>query len=330
MHFWQRSWSRSTHPINRKLERHASFARRLVWLSAQCIWLAACGGTTNDPSAAGSGGTGASSGSGGLSTGGAVGGGGASGGTSGGTGGATSGVICAGVKCGPKEDCCLNNGVCFDPIANAGACAAPTEASPPGATPCASDSHCNPGEYCQPKNWGICIGTGLCASKTNCPTSSPGAYCACDGKTYQSVQAACAAGVIVIGAAECGVPTNVGGGGMSAGKITTFCGTDAHCSGGYKCCGLTGTCFDPATPVLCTPPPPGTRLSCIDDNDCVGEAEYCYAESCDGPGGCKLRPGGGSCTGELDPVCGCNGKSYVNATCAAVEGVRISHAGNCP
>ncbi len=38
----------------------------------------------------------------------------------------------------------------------------------------------------------------------------------------------------------------------------------------------------------------------------------------------------GFVTGELDPVCGCNGKSYVNAKCAAVDGVRIAHAGQCP
>jgi hypothetical protein len=79
----------------------------------------------------------------------------------------------------------------------------------------------------------------------------------------------------------------------------------------------------------CSFPPEGTSFPCIDDNNCIVGVEYCYADGCDGPGGCIGIPGTGDCTGELAPVCGCNGKSYVNANCAATEGTRVAHAGEC-
>lgn len=99
---------------------------------------------------------------------------------------------------------------------------------------------------------------------------------------------------------------------------------------GQQCCGITGQCYDPAQPVLCSFPPPGTKFPCIDDTQCFQGVEYCYGDTCDAPGGCVNIPGSGSCTGELDPVCGCNGKSYVNAKCAAADGARVAHAGQCP
>jgi hypothetical protein len=39
--------------------------------------------------------------------------------------------------------------------------------------------------------------------------------------------------------------------------------------------------------------------------------------------------GGGTCNGALEPVCGCNGKNYMNETCARAVSVRVSHAGYC-
>jgi hypothetical protein len=39
---------------------------------------------------------------------------------------------------------------------------------------------------------------------------------------------------------------------------------------------------------------------------------------------------GGSCGGELIPVCGCDGTSYTNTCWAAEAGQRIAHDGNCP
>lgn len=144
------------------------------------------------------------------------------------------------------------------------------------------------------------------------------------------VQTACHAGVTVIGDVACGKTVTVGAGGASGGLTVRYCATDANCSGGQRWCGITGRCYDPSKPVLCSFPPPGTLTPCIDETQCSAGVQYCFAKGCDGPGGCVNLPGTGSCTGELAPVCGCNGKSYVNEACAAVAGTRVAHTGECP
>lgn len=285
-----------------------------------------CGGSTesDESGTAGSGGVAAAGGSGGSTPGG-------TGGSVGGSGGVSPVVVlCDGVECAAGEECCLTDSKCFDPAANPGACVAPTQPGPQGETPCAASSQCPPGEYCQP-NGSLCLGPGYCASLTNCPSSSPPeAWCGCNGVTYPNLQTACAAGVKIIGKAACGDPVTVGAAGGSAGKKVTFCATDAHCASGEKCCGITGLCYDSTQPVLCSFPPSGTSLPCIDDTQCIQGVEYCKGEGCTEPGGCAGIPGSGSCTGELDPVCGCNGKTYTNEVCAATAGVRVAHAGQCP
>lgn len=127
-----------------------------------------------------------------------------------------------------------------------------------------------------------------------------------------------------------GVPVTVGGGGSSSGKLVTACATDAHCESGEKCCSITGVCYDSSLPVLCSFPPPGSSVPCLDDSHCMDGVEYCSGAGCTGPGGCVSMPGTGSCTGEFTPVCGCNGKTYTNAACASVEGARLAHDGQCP
>jgi len=152
--------------------------------------------------------------------------------------------------------------------------------------------------------------------------------CGCDGVTYPDVQTACALGVTIIGTGKCGETQTIGAGGESAGKVLTYCATSSMCPSGQECCSITGQCYDSTKPELCAPPPDGTKFPCLDDSQCITPYEYCYAATCDGPGGCVNRPG--TCSGELVPVCGCNGKSYVNAECAAVDGTRVAHTGQCP
>jgi hypothetical protein len=299
-------------------EQHRALARIAIVLAAALV--GSCGGSTDGGgSSGGSGGSGA--GQGGSGNGPGQGGSGAVAGDA----AAPGPVICAGIPCDDGHDCCLIDGKCFDPSLNAGACAPSTEPPKRGLNACNASSQCGPGEYCAPES--LCLGPGFCQSLTNCGTSSGLPMCGCNGVTYPDVQTACGAGVAIIGYGECGKEQIVGAGGSSSGKKVTYCATNAMCPTGQECCSITGQCYDPSQPALCAFPPEGTSFPCVDDTQCFEGHEYCFADGCEGPGGCVSIPG--TCDGLLEPVCGCNGKSYVNASCAAVDGVRVAHAGEC-
>jgi hypothetical protein len=143
--------------------------------------------------------------------------------------------------------------------------------------------------------------------------------------TYPNLQTACLAGVRTVGGDKCGTTINLGHGGTSAGVTRTLCGQDSQCPSGERCCHLTGFCFDDAHAALCAMPPEGTNYPCITNEDCL-PGDFCDAPSCDGPGGCKPI---GFCDALLEPVCGCDGKTYVNPPCAASKGVRVASEGEC-
>lgn len=71
----------------------------------------------------------------------------------------------------------------------------------------------------------------------------------------------------------------------------------------------------------------GASGGCLEDRQCNG-FEFCFGSGCSGPGGC-IGLSSGACGGELKPVCGCDGRSYTNAGCAAAAGVRTAHDGVC-
>jgi hypothetical protein len=239
--------------------------------------------------------------------------------------------VCSGVICTAGQDCCLADGACFDPTISPSPCADPTTTEPnrQGEKACTASSQCESHQFCRPKNPNLCLGPGYCTDKKNCGTSSGLPQCGCDGVTYPDVQTACLAGATIIGAGACGETQTVGAGGGSSGKTITYCATSSMCPAGQECCAISGQCYDPSEPVLCSFPPPGASAPCLDESHCFGGAEYCKKDGCDGPGGCVGLPGTGSCGGELSPVCGCNGKSYTNAGCAAVDGVNVAHSGEC-
>jgi hypothetical protein len=140
--------------------------------------------------------------------------------------------------------------------------------------------------------------------------------------TYANKAAACWAGVRVSpGLKGCGVA----GGSDPA----IYCGLDSQCPSGSLCCALTGRCYEQSKPGLCQFTPPGTSLPCYDNTDCAYFGGYCYAASgCSGPGGCK-HPATNNCVGPLEPICGCDNKNYLNASCADASQMRIRHYGYC-
>jgi hypothetical protein len=287
------------------------------------------GGSPGGPTdaAAGSGGTGGN-GAGGTSGGAGGGSSGAAGtiGGTGGTGGTPTTAVCASAShCAAGQDCCLSNGQCFD-AANRDACPRPVpDTTPEGRKRCAIVSDCGADGFCYAD---LCLGAGVCLIRPKeCP-DSPGPLCGCDGKEYSNAASACQAGVRLTQAsvpARCGqVPPRDG----SVGGGRVVCGSRAQCAAGEDCCLITGRCYDPAFPTLCSFPPAGTYSPCVDDSECSPPSTACWSSNCDGPGYCKALVFG-QCSSVLEPVCGCEGKSYTNEECAWQKMVRIRHTGMC-
>jgi len=70
------------------------------------------------------------------------------------------------------------------------------------------------------------------------------------------------------------------------------------------------------------------RCGCRSNDDCDEDA-FCSrpAGDCDARGQCEPRPLG--CPDNVDPVCGCDGRTYSNRCDAAAAGTSIAHAGTC-
>jgi len=225
---------------------------------------------------------------------------------------------CGGLLCPLGRICCVLSGQCIDPSNAATDCASPTSSDGQAGQACGSNADCRPTQFCSAP-WGHCLGVGTCTSRSNCGYSygAASSFCGCDGVNYPDIQSACRAGASVSDRrGSCGDP-----GGTSS---LILCGRDEQCTSGQACCPYTGTCYDPTQPDLCRA---GASRPCSDDSQCRSY-EICQGKGCSGVGEC-IDTALWMCTGVLNPVCGCDGRSYTNSGCAAAARVRVAHEGTC-
>ena len=269
-------------------------------------------------------------------------------------------VFCGAETCGLGSECCRPTLRCHDPAVPSSCPVPPREERP---LACASNAHCAASEYCHTIG---CAGTGDCVER---PTAArcaaeedPAPACGCDGVDQPSECWAHHAGVIVVGVGSCGGaeddrsvascdPTDPTTCDLTPGTECRpsdedprapyacewidppiLCTRDDHCPTGRTCCEPFGRCVSVEADAYCAVADGG--VPCVTSADCESFANfhglsnvYCGGEGCSGGGACRVP--GGSCGGELEPVCGCDGVEYQNECEAHRAGVRIASAGTC-
>ncbi len=164
---------------------------------------------------------------------------------------------------------------------------------------CVSDFDCTKFEFCEKKmsTCGLKV-TGVCTQRplTCDPIKDP--VCGCNGQTYLNLCEAEQAGVNVDYIGVCAAPTTT----------------------------TTSTTSTSTTTTTTTVP----VVQCTIDSDC-SKFEFCEKKL----GTCGLKVAGVctqrplTCSPIKDPVCGCDGQTYLNACEAEQAGVNIGYLGSC-
>jgi len=139
----------------------------------------------------------------------------------------------------------------------------------------------------------------------------------------------CGCGVPDVDANQNGITdcleTTGGGGGTIDNEACCF--SDGSCSDMTEadCLSSEGTpqgSGTDCTTASCPPAPCWSNADCLEDEYCAKAAGHC-----DDMGTCELQYD--VCLMIWDPVCGCDGRTYSNAGCAAVAGVNVDYPGPC-
>lgn len=210
---------------------------------------------------------------------------------------------------------------------------------------CFDNTSCPTGYYCQ-KTPGDCSGAGVCAKKPTLCLDLWDPVCGCDGKTYSNSCYAAAAGVNVNYNGMC-MPMHSCQSSDDCVSLTHFCSKPVgQCNGTGICQDRPSACPDVWEPVCgcdgktysnaCYAAMAGVSVdflgecekACTDCMDC-DPRYYCKKDpgNCYGIGQITLRPT--ACAAIVEPVCGCDGKTYSNACFAAMEGVNVNYEGPC-